>query len=118
MFISRKKKLQAYLNGRSTANNVFDILLGDYLSGNLKKALEEFGITRIDFCIDWSDDMKCIAIQGKYQKYYMDLQIYPDEFSLSFDPIEPDDDVIHLLESKEQVYTILADEIKKRSITT
>ena len=52
MFISRKKKLQAYLNGRSTANNVFDILLGDYLSGNLKKALEEFGITRIDFCID------------------------------------------------------------------
>ena len=44
----------------------------------------------------------------------MDLQIYPNEFSVSFDPDEPDEDVRYPLESKEQVYRILSDTVKKR----
>ena len=42
----------------------------------------------------------------------MDLQIYPDEFSLSFDLDEPDEDVVYPFESKEQLYTVLSDTVK------
>lgn len=118
MFISKKEKIHAYLNNKSDNNNVFDALLRDYLNGNLKKSLEELGLTKIDFHIDWFENMKCISMQGKYKKYYVDLQIYPDEFSLSFDLIEPDEDVVYCLESKEQVYKILLDKIKKLSNDT
>ncbi len=42
----------------------------------------------------------------------MDLQVYPNEFSVSFDLDEPDEDVIYPLESKEQVYRVLSDTVK------
>lgn len=73
-------------------------------------------MTKIEIHIDWFDDMKCIGIQGKYKKYYMDLQIYPNEFSLSFDLVEPDENTVYPLESKAQVYAILSNVIQALNI--
>ena len=42
----------------------------------------------------------------------MDLQIYPDEFCVSFDPDKPDEDAVYSLESKEQLYSVLVNIIK------
>ena len=113
MFITKKKKIQKYLLQRADDNKcAFDELLSDYLDGSLKENLESVKIERVEIHIDWLDDIKCIGIQGRYKEYYMELQIYPNEFSVSFDLDEPDEDVIYPLESKEQVYNVLSDTVK------
>ena len=50
------------------------------------------------------------AIKGD-NKYFADIQIYPDEFSISFDLDEPDDDISYTLESKEQLYREISETI-------
>ena len=45
-----------------------------------------------------------ITNQNLDNKYFADIQIYPNEFSISFDLDEPDDDISYTLESKEQLY--------------
>lgn len=113
MFITKKKKIQKYLERKANDNKcAFDILLSDYLDGSLKEDLSSIEIKKADIHIDWHDDIKCIGIQGRYKEYYMDLQIYPNEFSASFALDEPDEDVIYPLESKEQVYNVLSDTVK------
>ena len=113
MFTTKKKKIQKYLEEKADDNKyAFDDLLSDYLNGSLKENLELARITRVKIHIDWFDDIKCIGIQGRYKEYFMDLQIYPKEFSVSFDLDEPDEDVIYPLESKEQVYSVLSDTVK------
>ena len=110
MFISKKKKIQKYLNQKAESDkNTFDFLLCNYLDGTLKTDLESLGIAKNEIHIDWLDDIKCIGIQGRYKKYFADIQIYPDEFSISFDLDEPDDDVTYTLESKEQVYRVISE---------
>ena len=113
MFTTKKKKIQKYLEQMADDNKcAFDALLSDYLDGALKENLESVKIDRVEIHIDWVDDMKCIGIQGRYKEYYMDLQIYPNEFSVSFDLDEPDEDVIYPLESKEQIYSVLSEAVK------
>ncbi len=81
----------------------FDELLSDYLDKRLEKKLAQLGIAKIEIHIDWHEDHKCIGIQGKYQNsflhylsdmpvYYLDIQIYPEEYSFAADTDEPDDD--------------------------
>ena len=112
MFASKKKKIQKYLNQKAESDkNTFDFLLCNYLDGTLKTDLELLGITKNEIHVDWLDDIKCIGIQGRYKKYFADIQIYPDEFSISFDLDEPDEDVTYTLESKEQVYRVLSETI-------
>ncbi len=103
MLTAKKKKIEKC---------AFDLLLSDYLDGSLKEYLASAGIKKADIHIDWFDDMKCIGIQGRYKEHYMDLQIYPDEFCVSFDPDEPDEDAVYSLESKEQLYSVLVNIIK------
>ena len=112
MFASKKKKIQKYLNQKAESDkNAFDFLLCNYLDGTLKTDLESLGITKNEIHIDWLDDVKCIGIQGRYNKYFVDIQIYPDEFSISFDLDEPDDEITYILESKEQVCRVLSETI-------
>ena len=113
MLITKKKKIQKYLEQKADDNKcTFVLLLSDYLDRSLKEYLASIGIKKADIHIDWFDDIKCIGIQGVYNEYYMDLQIYPNKFSVSFDLDEPDEDVIYPLESKEQMYRVLSDIIK------
>ena len=112
MFAPKKKKIQQYLNQKIESDkNAFDFLLCDYLDGTLKTDLESLGITKNQIHIDWLGDIKCIGLQGRYKKYFADIQIYPDEFSISFDLDEPDDDITYALESKEQLYRVISDTI-------
>lgn len=113
MFTTKKKKIQKYLEQKADDSKcAFDALLFDYLDGSLKEKLESAKIKRVEIHIDWFDDIKCIGIQGRYKEYLIDLQIYQNEFSISFDLDEPDEDLIHPLESKEQIYSVLSDTVK------
>lgn len=113
MFTTKKKKIRKYLEQKADDNKcAFDDLLSDYLDGSLKENLESVKMEKVEIHIDWFEDIKCIGIQGRYKEYYMDLQIYPKEFSVSFDLDESDEDVIYPLESKEQVYSVLSDTVK------
>ena len=113
MFFTKKKKIQKYLEQKAESDkNAFDFLLCNYLDGTLKTDLELLGITKNEIHIDWLDDVKCIGIQGRYHQYYLDLQIYQDEFTVSYDLDEADEDIEHPLQSKEQFYNVLLDTVK------
>ena len=108
MFQTKKKKIQTYLNEKvSDRYTPFDELLSDYISGRMKEIFSDFGTKKIEIHIDWLSDYRCISIQGVYNGNYLDLQIEPTEFSIGYDPVEPDDHIYYPLESKEQVYTIV-----------
>lgn len=114
MFASKKKKIQRYLDQKAESDkDAFDHLLCDYSDGSLKAALAALGMTRIEIRVDWFDDIKCIGILGRYKKYFADIQICPDSFSISFDPDEPDDCISYALESKEQLYSVISETIDK-----
>lgn len=114
MFKTKKKKIQEYLQNISDGHKTaFDLLLSDYINGTMKEKLSATGLQKIELYIDWIDNEKCIDIQGRYGNYYVESQIYPHEFSVSFDQNEADDDVIHSLTDKEQVYQMISDTVHK-----
>ncbi len=109
MFQSKKKKIKNYIEEKYSSGEPtpFDELLCDYLSGEMKEILAGFGAKRIEIHIDWLSDYRCIGIQGVCDRNYLDLQIEPTEFSIGYDPVEPDDHREYPLESKEQAYSIV-----------
>ncbi len=113
IFNNSKKRIQAYLDGVGNEKSAFDLILTDYLNGELKRKLESLLIKGISIHVDWSEDVKCIGVQGRYQAYYIDLQIYPDEYTLSYDTDEADDGETYPLKSREQVYDRLLGIIKR-----
>ncbi len=114
MFIFKKKKIAFYLQGiPCEERTAFESLLTDYLDGSLKRTLQTLEISKIGIHVDWHDDYKCIGVQGKYYNYYMDLQIFPKAFTVSFDLDEADDDEEYTLTSKEQLYRTLSDAIAR-----
>lgn len=114
MFITKKKKIQRYLEQKTVGDKcAFDFLLSDYLEGTLKENLTTMGINKISIHIDWLDNIKCIGIQGRYNQWFLDLQIYQNEFTVSCDLDEADEDIVYPLESKEQFYSVLLDILKK-----
>lgn len=109
MFQTKKKRIQAYIFEKASSGPLspFDELLEDYLSGQMKERFLAFGIEKVEIHIDWLAEFQCIGVQGVYNRSYLDLQIEPTEFSICYDPVEPDEHTSYPLESKEQVYTIL-----------
>ena len=109
MFNTKKKKIQKYLSNKQNISTAFDLLLTDYLSGALKTNLMSLGIIKYEIHIDWLKNIKCINIQGKYNNYYINIQIDINEFSIAHDLDEADDDYIYPLESKEFFYNKLTE---------
>lgn len=108
MFQTKKKKIRTYLNEKEPDQlTPFDELLVDFLSGEMKDVFCELGTKKVEIHIDWLPDYHCIGVQGIYNYKYLDLQIEPTEFSVVYDPIEPDDHVYYSLESKNQVYDVI-----------
>ncbi len=92
MFQTKKAKIKAWLQAKPQ-KTAFDELLGDYLDKSLQKKLAALGVAEIALHIDWLEDHKCIGIQGRYEHgedYYLDIQIYPEEYLFAADPDEPD----------------------------
>lgn len=108
-FQSKSKKIRKYIDNKSENGTLtpFDELLCDYLSGELKNKMTALEIKRVEIHIDWLDDYQCIGIQGIHNHNFLDLQIESMEFSIGYDPDEPDEHTYYPLESREQLYTIL-----------
>lgn len=105
MLQTKKRKIQTYLREKSSKQfTPFDELLNDYLSGKMKEIFSDLGTKKIEIHIDWLSDYRCIGVQGNYNRNYLDLQIEPTQFSIGYDPVEPDDHKYYSLESKAQVY--------------
>ena len=108
MFQTKKKKIQKYLSEKNPEQfTPFDELLNEYLSGKMKEIMVGLGTKGIEIHIDWFPDYQCIGIQGVHDGNYLDLQIEPTEFSIGYNPDEPDDHKYYQLENKNQVYIIL-----------
>lgn len=109
LFMSKSRKIRKYLDEKKEMGtpSVFDELLHDYLSGELKAELTALELKRVEIHIDWLDDYRCIGVQAVHHKNYLDLQIEPVSFSVGYDPDEPDEHDSYPLESKGQLYSIL-----------
>ena len=113
MFLSKKKRIQNYLDSMEKEQwSPFEFLLDHYLSGQLLNTLAEYGITKLSCYIDFRNDYKCINVQGMRKSYYIDLQIEQKEFSIGCDPVEPDDHKSFHLESPEYLYSVVSAEIQ------
>ncbi len=112
MCLNKKTKIRKYLEQRAQDKSAFDLLLADYLDGSMLQMLKSLGITRPEIFVDFHKHLKCIGIQGRHGAYFVDMQIYPDEFGLAFDLDEADEDVLHPLQSREQVYLALSDGLR------
>ena len=107
MFSIKKRKIEKYLaDKKAEERTAFDEMLSDYLSGELKRKLESFGMRKVDIHIDWLPKYKCMGAQGKAGGFW-NIQIDPTEFLISFDKDEPDDDNFYPLESKAKTYEII-----------
>lgn len=109
LFNSKEKKIKKYLVNRTEDPTAFDSLLMDYVDGSFRSYFEELGMTRIELHIDWSEEYKCIELQGRYKCNYVDIQVQESEqnaeFGIAVDPDEPDIEEDHELESKEFFYS-------------
>lgn len=95
MFLTKNAKIKCikqYLSEKQT-QSVFDKLLEDFVNCQLEEKLSNMGLQKIDIHIDWLDDYKCIAIQARRAKFYVEIQIYPSEFTIAYDEDEADDDM-------------------------
>lgn len=111
MFQFKKSKIKTYLNNIAGMYTPFDHLLSNYLSGELKNRLAGLGLQRLSIYIDWLPDYKCINIQGRYQKNYVDVQIEQSSFSIGCDPVEPDDHTEYVLDNQEQFYDAVQEQL-------
>lgn len=107
MFQTKKKKIQNYLAHKQSAGmlTAFDALLQDYVSGVFQSELEAMGLCKIGIHIDWLDDYKCIAADGRFRSYMVEMQIEPSEFSIAYDEDEPEESETYPLVSKEALYS-------------
>ena len=110
-----KRKILKFLKTEENNPTTFNEFLNDYLSGNLKDQLSSLGLTRQEIHVDLYLDIKCIGVLAKKGKYYVDLQIYPDEFLLSVAQDESDDGSSFELTNKEDFYSLLSNKLNKFS---
>lgn len=90
MLFGKKKKISNYLNEREDNFSNFDLILKDYLSGNLIAELKNMGLSKIEIHIDWFDNIKDIGIQAEYKDYFLDIQIDEKELAIGCGKDEPD----------------------------
>ena len=102
MFFTKRKKIESWL--KTAAPSPFAALLAMERSGQLAAHLSDLGLTKQEYHIDWLDDYKCISLQARFGKLYVDIQIEPDTFTIAVDKDEPDDPAEFPLTSAEGFY--------------
>ncbi len=105
MFQRKRSKIAAYL--QTSPPSPFALLLSDWYSGQMQERLSALGLVKLDCHIDWLPDYKCINIQGRYGKQYVDIQIEGDAFFIAADAVEPDEPEEFPLESADRFYLAL-----------
>ena len=107
MFLTKRGKIAAYL--KTASPSPFHDLLAQWHAGQMQKRLESLGLTKLEFHIDWLPGYKCIDIQGRRDRLYVDIQIEPASFTIAMDEDEPDDPTEYALISAEGFYDTLRD---------
>ena len=106
-----KSKIGLHLIRVGENKSPFDVMLSDYLNGRLKREFKSKKIRVISIRTDWSDDKRCIRVYGKYYAYHINVEIYPDEFTVSYDSLAHES-MTYPLDSSERVYSTLLSIIK------
>ena len=110
------EEIQQHLQGIPDENrSAFDHLLGEYLSGRMRERLIAIGLNRIVITVSRHDFPCSIDIEGIWNRYYINLQIEPDSFSLAFYESGPDEYEDYPLTSPDQPYEKLKKLIKELS---
>ena len=107
MFLTKRGKIAAYL--KTASPSPFTQLLTQWHTGQLREQLEAMGLTKLEFHIDWLPDYKCIDIQGRRERMYVNIQIEPASFTIAMDEVEPDEPTEYALVSAEGFYDALRD---------
>ena len=107
MFLTKRGKIAAYL--KTASPSPFAELLAQWHTGQMRDHLESLGLSKLEFHIDWLPDYKCIDIQGRRDRMYVDIQIEPASFTIAMDEDEPDDPTEYALVSAEGFYDTLRD---------
>ena len=107
MFLIKRGKIAAYL--KTASPSPFAELLAQWHTDQMRDRLESLGLTKVEFQIDWLPDYKCINIQGRRDRMYVDIQIEPASFTIAMDEDEPDEPTEYALVSAEGFYDTLRD---------
>ena len=107
MFLTKRGKIAAYL--KTASPSPFAELLAQWHTNQMLDRLESLGLGKLEFHIDWFPDYKCIDIQGRRDRLYVDIQIEPASFTIAMDEIEPDEPMEYALVSAEGFYDTLRD---------
>ena len=107
MFLTKRGKIAAYL--KTASPSPFTELLAQWHTGQMQERLEALGLTKLEFHIDWLPDYKCIDIQGRRDRMYVDIQIELTSFTIAMDEDEPDDPTEYTLVSAQGFYDTLRD---------
>ena len=105
MFLTKRGKIAAYL--KTASPSPFHDLLTQWHSGQMRERLETLGLTKLEFHIDWLPDYKCIDIQGRLDRLFVNIQIEPASFAIAMDEDEPDEHMEYALVSAEDFYNTL-----------
>ena len=112
MCLFKKRKIRNYLYELGENKSTFDMLLEDYLSGELKMDFQKMGLTKIELGVDL---FHTIWVQAKYGEFFVEVQMHSDEFSIAVDLGEADDDVFYTMSDKVDMIEKIKYEIKKQS---
>lgn len=107
MFLTKRGKIAAY--SKTASPSPFAELLAQWHTDQMRDRLESLGLGKLEFHIDWLPDYKCIDIQGRRDRLYVDIQIEPASFTIAMDEIEPDEPMEYALVSAEGFYDTLRD---------
>ena len=105
MFLTKRGKIAAYL--KTASPSPFHGLLEQWHAGQMRGRLESLRLRKLEFHIDWLPDYKCIDIQGRRDRMYVDIQIEPASFTIAMDEDEPDEHTEYALVSAEGYYDAL-----------
>lgn len=106
--IFKKREIWKYLNSLEGNKTVFDQLLRDCMDGTMRDILLTHSFKHLEIHLDWNEKIKRIGIKGTYLNYtYIDIEIFPDEFTVSYGAGKPNESTTYPLVSKEQVYNSL-----------
>ena len=92
MLFGKKKRIVQALQKRQHLTD-FELLLSEYVSGELKRNLVSRGFRSVEIHVDWSDSVHCLGIQAKKEARFFDIQVDEREMVISCAEDEPEEGV-------------------------
>lgn len=97
----KTNKIRKYLTEKNKKEySQFDYVLDDYINKQLKRKLQDIGLSKIEIHVDWYPGFECVGVQA-IDESYVDIKIYPKELNISCSIDEPDDSDDFLYEENE-----------------